>query len=175
MASRYAQTVESREHLRETATVTATLTTARGVVQRGSFGAALLVALGLSGWLFMLYLEATLVFLTFGGRAGLLDGSVALQCGVFGYFSVALLLRLTRGLYAWPSPRMIVAETLMGYGRGWGVGVTILTARQIAQAIQGVMVPPVSTILDGVFFVSVTLMFALPGVIAFALGAILRR
>lgn len=111
----------------------------------------------------------------FGGRAGVLDGSVALYCGVFGYTAIALLRRLVHAKFDWPNPRLAVANALIGYARGWGIGVAILTARQVANAIQGTMFPPLSTPLDALYFLLVTLLFSIPGLIALALGMALRR
>lgn len=136
---------------------------------------ALIALLVTSIWLFMNYLHLTLLFLVFGGKAGVLDGGVAFQCGVFGYLSFTLLRRLVQGRFAWPTPRLFVANALTGYAAGWGVGVAILTARQIAQAVQGTLTPPVSNAIDVLFFALVTMLISFPAVIAFSVGTLMKR
>jgi hypothetical protein len=141
----------------------------------GSFVFALIATLVIALWLFVGFLQLSLTFLAFGGRAGVLDGGVLIQCGLFGYVTWVLLRRLGRGQFSWPRPGRLVANTLVTYAGGWGVGVTMLASRQLALAVQGTLVPAISSALDVVYFVVVTLLFALPGLIAFGIGLLLRR
>ncbi len=142
------------------------------------WGSALLLFAGvvLSGWMFLGFLLGTVRFLLAAPDEGI-DGAVALNCGVLGYLFAAIVRRLLKREFAWPRPRLILANALMGYGRGWGVGVAILSSGVLAEALLSFGAPPKngSYLGDAFFFIVVTVLVSVPGFIALVFGLLLRR
>lgn len=144
----------------------------RGQVVSFAAIAAMLIA---SVFVFVPLLQGTLVLLFLGPRAGL-DGSVALNAGVAGYLSFALARRLVLRQGTWPRPRVLVSNALLGYARGWGLGVAVLTAKDIGNVSMAGRPPPSGLVLlDIVYFAIATVIVAIPALIALGLSIALRR
>src|SRR5207247_5793947 len=132
----------SPEHLRGLAMTT---TLAQGSPSRSLRSAWVIAGLVLACLVCVAFLvglfELTLAFL-FIGRPAQVGPEVVLNFGVVGWLTYALLVRLLRRRFRLPRPRMLAANALAGYGRGWGVGVAILSAADLARWI-GSIGPPI--------------------------------
>jgi hypothetical protein len=150
---------------------------ARRSIDTVELGAALLLLGGvvLSGWLFLAFLLGTIEFLLAAPDMG--NGVVVLNCGVLGYLFASLVRRLLRRDFAWPRPRLVLANALVGYGCGWGIGVAIIAAGAVSEALLNFGAPPKngSYFADALFFILVASLVSLPGVFTLILGLLLRR
>jgi hypothetical protein len=69
-----------------------------------------------------------------------------------------------------------VGDVLDAFARGWGLAVTVLSAREIGNGLRSFGTPPRdgSYLADAFFFVIVTLIFAVPGLCAAVLAKHVR-
>ena len=96
--------------------------------------------------------------------------------GVMVYFCRALIHRLTTIGPTLPTFEVGLADGLRAFGLGWGLGVTVLSARVIGESLRHFGEPPRngSYLADAFFFVLTALIISTPGLVAAVLAKWLR-
>ena len=100
----------------------------------------------------------------------------AFMWGVMLYFCRALIHRLLTAGPTLPTFEVGLADGLRAFGLGWGLGVTVLTARVIGDSLLHFGEPPRDGfyLADAFFFLLVTLIISTPGLLAATLAKWLR-
>lgn len=136
-------------------------------------GSLIALATVVSGWLFAAFLQASIAL--FIGRDADARGWEILDAGVFGYLFASLVIRLVRRDFALPAARILLINALVGFGRGWLIGIVALGAKSLLVVIRSGTGPPSgSWVADAVFFLLTLLVLALPGLVGLALANSLR-
>jgi hypothetical protein len=94
--------------------------------------------------------------------------SSAFSCGVFGYAFGALAHRVAKYGVAEPTGHAALVAAFDVIARGWGLGVTILSARVLGEGLRSFGAPASSGsfLADGFFFVVTSLIVGVPGLLA---------
>lgn len=108
---------------------------------------------------------------------GLEGATLLLSLGVAIAFFISSFAALMRPPARAPSVSRLARNGLQTYGAGWLLGVLILGARQLVDALANWGATPMngSYVADAVFFILAAAIVGIPGVVALALAALVAR